>query len=823
MPLRQPKVRGDLEYFDREVEGEEVVVVRDPVRGTYFKYNPLQAAMLRRLDGVRSLDQMVAELSDEFEVEIPRQAAERFVQNARERMLLDIASLNVPDERAQKAVFAALKREGFQFRDVGAEAKADLPARVVSAEAVMFMGGIRQLQAGYPKRALDYFLAVLELNPKNKRASHLVDVIQTAYVKALGGASTDFPTFAKFDPTKILAFLDRTIGRVAFHWVGLLLMFLLLVVGAYCYSITELPEHDPEAFDFLIVYLVLLLHLFLHELGHGLACYHYGGRVPEIGFTRFYFVVPFPYCDTSSSYLFKHRTHQVWVQLAGSVASLVFFCLSLMLLSVLQTDVFFYEGWQVNLYITLFSLFANLVPLIKFDGYYALCDILGTPNLRERSFKLLKTWLGARLLGIPGTEEPLERRKRLFFFAFAISAFLFTIFWLYQIVFRIAAPVVESFQGAGLVISVLFFGYLLRRTFLWPLRNFARLIRREWRRLLSIRRAAVLLVLLTLLIVPWTLQWEVLVDSDFVLVPKERREVRIETPGIVVQILAREGDVVRRGQPLAILENRELLLASRVAEARLESLDARLEGLRAGTRVEEIQLAKTQVLTALATQQANAREARVAAELVRKGAGNASVANATAGSAAASQSLASAARWRLASLEAGSREEVIAAAEAERDRLSAEVERAKAELALLTIRSPIDGVVATKHLDDRSHTRLERGETYIEIHDVTSFTAEIKLPPTAPIGELAIGDHIAMRAHAAPGEMIECKIDRIRDIVDPNSRGGLIVVTTPFAIEGGRTGMVGHARLYGRERSLAYSKLYLPLERLVKVTLWALM
>ena len=39
----------------------------------------------------------------------------------------------------------------------------------------------------------------------------------------------------------------------------------------------------------------------------------------------------------------------------------------------------------------------------------------------------------------------------------------------------------------------------------------------------------------------------------------------------------------------------------------------------------------------------------------------------------------------------------------------------------------------------------------------------------------------------------------------------------------GRSGLAGHARIYGRTRSLAYAKLYLPAERIVRVSLWALL
>src|SRR5262245_12893924 len=100
------------------MEGEDVVVVHDPIRGTYFKYNALQAAMLRSLDGKRTIEEMVARLSEEFEVEIPETAGERFITHARKQMLLDIACYGVSEARAHKLVVKALHKRGFKFRDL---------------------------------------------------------------------------------------------------------------------------------------------------------------------------------------------------------------------------------------------------------------------------------------------------------------------------------------------------------------------------------------------------------------------------------------------------------------------------------------------------------------------------------------------------------------------------------------------------------------------------------------------------------------------------------------------------------------------------------
>ncbi|MBC7976920.1 MAG: biotin/lipoyl-binding protein, partial [Myxococcales bacterium] len=583
MPLHLPKVRSDLEYFDQEVEGEEVIMVRDPVRGTYFKYNPLQAAMLRSLDGVRSLDEMVAALSEQFEVEIPRIAAERFVVHARKQMLLDVASYAVPEAKAAKKVLQTLRQQGFRFRGPGREEAVD---DVTSAEGALFLGGIRQLHAGHPSKALDYFCAVLELNPGNQRAKTLVDAIHTAYVKALSGSTSDFPTFVLFNPTRLLKFLDRTVGKLVFHWLAWFALAGLIVLAIYCCAITPYPDLDVSATDIVLAIILTTAHFFLHELAHGWACYHYGGAVPEIGIIFFYYVRPVPYCDTSSSYLFRDRRQQVGVQMAGAILSVIFCCLLFVVLALIHPHLFIYQAGQLILWISVILTFVDLIPFAKFDGYYALCDYLGIPNLRERSIKLLKGWAGARLFGMPVAEEPLTPGKRRMFFAFAICSLAFTGLWIYHVVFQLLAPTVEKFRGIGLVLAIAVLAYLLRGTLFYPVGRLLIFAVRERRRIFTPRRGSLILVVVAALVLPWLIRMPVTVDADFVLVPKQRVEIRAQTPGRIEQILIREGDAVTAGQAIAVLRNDDVELELRVVAAELEKADAQLAALRSGARPE---------------------------------------------------------------------------------------------------------------------------------------------------------------------------------------------------------------------------------------------
>jgi hypothetical protein len=58
------KAREDLEYIDEEVDGDQIVMVHDPIRGTYCRFNVLQGAMLRALDGRRKPEDITAALSE---------------------------------------------------------------------------------------------------------------------------------------------------------------------------------------------------------------------------------------------------------------------------------------------------------------------------------------------------------------------------------------------------------------------------------------------------------------------------------------------------------------------------------------------------------------------------------------------------------------------------------------------------------------------------------------------------------------------------------------------------------------------------------------
>lgn len=828
MPRRAPKAREDLEYFEQVIDDDDVVFVRDPVRGTYIRFNPLQAAMLRALDGHRTAAEITAVLSEEYEVEIPPVAAERFVERARDLMLLEITSYRVTPSAARKQVRKALRKAGYR---TGAPERRDPrdppadppdPARPGSIETALFAEALRQLDLDHPRAAAAYLAQLLEQNPEHARARELHELIQTAYIRAHGG-TTDFPTWALFNPERMLTWMSRAIGRFLFGWPGVLAILAFLCVGGYAYSLVEFGRIEGAALEIAIAIAILFVSGMIHELGHGLACQHYGGSVTEIGVMLFYYVEPAAYCDTSSSYLITERRHKMMIQLAGSIVSLLILAMLAIVLASLNPDVPVYPGLALGLIITSGLAFMSLFPFIKNDGYYALCDYFGFPNLRDRAFKLARAWLGRRLLGLELPAEELPPRTRRLLLAYAAAAFVFTALFVYFVYFRLLAPVIEHFRGAGLLFAITLTAYLLRNMVLRPIWDAARLIVRERRQIFTRRRTAALLAIAAALAGPWFLRWPVLVDAEVVVAPRQRAEIRAQVAGRVHEVLVAEGDRIRRGEPLARLRDPALRARIATLEAELEAASHHLDRLRRGARPEELALAHRRLAHARAEARRAGADADLAGRLAAASLGSRSAADAAGARTAARAGEAGAAQGALALLAAGARPEELAVAEAARARLAHELAHLRTDEARLTLTSPIDGVVVTPRLEDQLHAALAPGDLFAEVHDLDRVVARISLAPSDPLAELAIGDEVEIRLRGAPHAEIRARVARLREAAE--EVGGatrLVAITSPFALERPTAGLTGHARIHGAERSLAYAHLYLPLQRLVRVRLWSM-
>ena len=209
--------------------------------------------------------------------------------------------------------------------------------------------------------------------------------------------------------------------------ITLALAALTLVIVQFDVFHSRLPAFHSffRAQNWLWLALTLCVTKILHEFGHGLSCKHFGGECHEIG-VMFLVLTPCLYCNVSDSWMLPNRWHRAAIGAAGMYVELV-------LASICTFIWWFSEPGPLN-YICLNVMFVSSVstvmfnanPLLRYDGYYILSDILEIPNLRQKASTILNRKLGKWCLGLEEPEDPfLPQRKQWLFATYTVASAIY--------------------------------------------------------------------------------------------------------------------------------------------------------------------------------------------------------------------------------------------------------------------------------------------------------------------------------------------------------------------------------------------------------------
>jgi multidrug resistance efflux pump len=266
-----------------------------------------------------------------------------------------------------------------------------------------------------------------------------------------------------------------------------------------------------------------------------------------------------------------------------------------------------------------------------------------------------------------------------------------------------------------------------------------------------------------------------------------------------------EGDQVNKGDVIARLSDRDCRADLRKTRAEVEAKQAQLKLLKAGARPEEIELAKT--LVTKAEERIKYARSRVGMDktlfddrLISR-----REYEETQESLGLRQQELQEARDRLAVLLAGSRPEEIEATEAEIRRLTAHERYLQEQLALLTVVSPISGVVTTHKPKEKIGEHVGRGDLIAEVHELKTVTVEIAVPEKE-IADVRVGQRIVLKARAHSQRQFESEVKAIAPIASDEDNpvsGHTVLVTTRLNNADAllKPAMTGSAKIYcGRQR-----------------------
>jgi biotin carboxyl carrier protein len=504
-----PRLRPDISIIEQVYRGDTSYVVKDLAAQKYFRFGPTEVRVMRTFDGTRTPAEIAAHLTAEG-FRISAGAVESFART--------------------------LANAGFLERDLGERTTLQIERlraeRRERRRPTLFRGELLRMRWSFG------------------------------------------------DPDELLARTMPSFEWMFTRWfvVGSLVIFVLyLALLAARWSefsaalVSTYALHNITLANIVVLWVTGAAVIFVHELGHGYACKHFGGEVHELGFMLIYFQPAF-YCNVSDAWSFPERRARLWVTAAGGWIQLVMASVAAIVWWVAAPGTLVANVAVATMLVGGAStLLTNANPLLPLDGYFAFTDWMEIPNLRLRAFAHFRWWVRRTLLRL---EEPepaaTPRERRVFLIYGALGTAYITSLFVF-LVFLLVGWARGAFGVIGGVSVALLLAMLLRKRIAGWMRALVLTVRARrdaLRRMRRPARIALVVAVLVLLLVPWTLTS----SGAFVVGAVDARAVTAADSGVVAQLFVGEGMRVEAGTPLLRVVDADLERSALAAGRTVDSL-----------------------------------------------------------------------------------------------------------------------------------------------------------------------------------------------------------------------------------------------------------
>lgn len=375
-----------------------------------------------------------------------------------------------------------------------------------------------------------------------------------------------------FDPDrflkKILPYVQWLVGPIgATIW-----LFTVLVAGKQVVDHFDAAVNQAQGVlapgNLFLLYAALVVVKTLHEFGHALVCRRYGGEVHTMG-VMFLIFTPLPFVDATASWSFRSHWHRTLVGAAGVLTEIFVAALAVFVWAWSGQGVVHSLAYNIMFIASVSTVLFNANPLLRFDGYYILSDLLDIPNLSTRSMNHLRHLAETYLFGCKDSTSPAEsRREAVWFTIFGIASGIYRV-----VVFSgILLFVADQFLLAGLIMVVV----CVISWVIVPLWKFGEYLAtspklvRTRTRAVAVSLGLVTGVILLLAIIPFPNRFRapgIMEAENYVVVVNDG-------PGYVQDLLVPSNTKVTPGTALLTLRNRELDFEIEAAQAQLAEVAA---------------------------------------------------------------------------------------------------------------------------------------------------------------------------------------------------------------------------------------------------------
>jgi putative peptide zinc metalloprotease protein len=369
------------------------------------------------------------------------------------------------------------------------------------------------------------------------------------------------------------AMLDRTMRFVApLFSRGALALWLVLMV--FCAGILWQRWEDFKGpLQTILVtknlaglWILLVGLKVIHEFGHAYVCKLFGGKVPEMG-AFFICFTPCAYVDASAAWGFARKRQRIAVSLGGMYVESIVAGLALLVWNATGPSMLNSFAHQAVTLASIVTIGFNINPLMRYDGYYILSDLVEIPNLREQSVTAVQAVCKRWLLGIRSNALPFSLRGRLLLFLYGVCSSV----WKVTLVAAICAGVALKIYIVGALMAA-FYG----STVLWG--TVSKFCRYLWRspETAPVRGRAVVLGTVVLVGIPLGIALIPVrnsVQTHGVIAAEDERQVHAQASGFLQQSEILPGQAVETNDVLYVLENEQTRAIAAAARATLDLIN----------------------------------------------------------------------------------------------------------------------------------------------------------------------------------------------------------------------------------------------------------
>ena len=396
----RPRLRNAVQIHRQHYRGQIWYIIQDPANNQYYRLNPAAYHFVGMLDGQRTVATVWKACNEELGDDAPTQG-----------------------------------------------------------EAIQLMGQLYSanlIQAELPPDAQSMFSRFQQRKSREVR-SYLMNLM--------------FIRLPLFDPDALLNRWVSVCGKIftpigGIFWAAMILLATYFLAPNFDKLIEESRATELLASSNLPwLYLSMAAIKALHEFGHAFACKRFGvkngsgGEVHVMG-VMFLVFTPLPYVDASSSWAFASKWQRAVVGFAGMYVELYLAAIAVLvwthtadgtLAHSLSHNIIFVSGVSTLLF--------NANPLLRYDGYYMLSDLLEIPNLWQRSREYLYYLVKRYAWGIRRPRNPATSTgEKVWLTVYSIASTIYRFFVVTAILLFVASalPMLGMVLAGAALIAWLF-------------------------------------------------------------------------------------------------------------------------------------------------------------------------------------------------------------------------------------------------------------------------------------------------------------------------------------------------------------------------------